>query len=114
MRCEYCGVEQRLVLGTTKTHCAPPFTVQPHAFTGKHPADVFEAGSRDTGMLRAFDTSKLGPVRHDPNSEAARVQVVRDALDALASDSPYLSEMWIALSAREYSHVLLKLARLLK
>ena len=64
--------------------------------------------------IEPLDTSKLGPVRHDPNSEAARVQVVRDALDAIASDSPYLSEMWIAASAREYPHVLLKLARLLK
>jgi len=35
-RCEHCGTAQPARHET----CAPPFDVQPHAFTGKHPADV--------------------------------------------------------------------------
>lgn len=42
MRCDHCGVEQRHVLGTAKTYCAPPFMRQRHSFTGLHPADIAE------------------------------------------------------------------------
>lgn len=36
LRCEHCGKED----STATTYCAPPFEVQPHAFTGNHPSDV--------------------------------------------------------------------------
>ena len=32
VRCDRCGAK----IGET-SHCAPPFAVQPHSFTGKHP-----------------------------------------------------------------------------
>lgn len=37
-RCEYCGAYYREGF----TLCAPPYKVQPHAFTGNHPADLLE------------------------------------------------------------------------
>lgn len=36
LRCDQCGAEDT---GRT-TSCAPPFKVQPHSFTGDHPADA--------------------------------------------------------------------------
>lgn len=35
LRCEHCGAPDN----AKTTTCAPPFTVQAHAFNGKHPAD---------------------------------------------------------------------------
>lgn len=39
-RCDHCGAPDT-GLSTT---CAPPFKVQPHSFTGKHPADAKARG----------------------------------------------------------------------
>jgi hypothetical protein len=40
MRCEHCG---RLDTdNANSTHCAPPFTAQPHRFSGNHPADKLQ------------------------------------------------------------------------
>lgn len=38
MRCEHCGADDTV----SSINCAPPFMVQPHAFTGNHPADIRE------------------------------------------------------------------------
>lgn len=37
--CDHCGASQ----SARTTNCAAPFVVQPHAFTGKHPADQLRA-----------------------------------------------------------------------
>lgn len=39
MFCDHCGYEQDAARRNGSTHCEPPFTVQLHSFTGRHPAD---------------------------------------------------------------------------
>lgn len=40
--CDHCGAPPSVAT----THCAPPFEVRPHEWTGKHPADQREAIAR--------------------------------------------------------------------
>jgi len=117
MRCDHCGIEQRAVLGTTNTHCAPPFARQRHAFTGKHPADVFAAGSQAFPQREPLDTSTLGPIRHEPKGDAMRAQVVREALCALANDDvtdPAAAYYLSRFACDVNDAALLKLARMLR
>lgn len=36
IRCDHCGMENGIAAERGLTHCAPPFEVKPHSFTGKH------------------------------------------------------------------------------
>lgn len=36
IRCDHCGMENGIAAEQGLTHCAPPFEVKPHSFTGKH------------------------------------------------------------------------------
>jgi hypothetical protein len=93
MRCDYCGVEQSAVLGTTRTHCAPPFDRRRHAFTGKHPADAkrlaelddMQASGRERlrGKFRALamDTKLMS---YDRDVMRQLIMLSDAALDALS------------------------------
>ncbi len=39
LRCDFCGKLHSVALKSMSENCAPPFIVQPHQFTGRHPAD---------------------------------------------------------------------------
>jgi len=47
--CDQCGARQN----TQTTHCAPPFDVKPHSWTGKHPADILRAAEQAKGLTNA-------------------------------------------------------------
>lgn len=68
------------------------------------------------GLGGVIDTSTLGPVRVDPDAQAARARVVREALIAATEKDP-LSQVahfsrWVAHHATD--ETLAKLGRLLK
>ena len=53
-RCEHCG---RLKSDSAEVlYCAPPFKVQRHAFTGKHPADMTKLSDRVQAAIQARRT----------------------------------------------------------
>lgn len=41
LRCEHCDADD----SSPYPNCAPPYHVQPHAFNGRHPADIREAAN---------------------------------------------------------------------
>lgn len=65
-RCDHCGRLQSDAEEKGSTHCAPPFSVVPHSFTGKHPSqqecdhDYRRAGSVDGGWTIIYECSKCG------------------------------------------------------
>lgn len=69
-------------------------------------------------MTDRIDTSKLGPIRVDPDAEAARAKLVRDALNLLITEAQ--GEEFMVLAAMDHlrtqaSDVLLaRLGRLLR
>jgi hypothetical protein len=50
LRCEHCGRLQSNSL--PGSNCAPPFKVQPHCFSGRHPSDRREASEHYQRIAR--------------------------------------------------------------
>jgi hypothetical protein len=102
MRCDYCGYDEKEALANHSYMCAPPFEVCPHEFTGLHPAD----------KLKPLDTSELGPIRVEPNQDAARAKIVKDAIREIANNS--LFTYWDDILTFESDTNLAKLGRMLR
>lgn len=93
MRCDYCGVEQSAVLGTTKTHCAPPFERRRHAFTGKHPADAKDARCDECNCLLPAHYGSCSHVAAMPGMSEALAAIDREAEERRGRERKRLGEL---------------------
>lgn len=83
-RCEHCGRLKSSADSIGSTHCIPPFERQPHAFNGKHPADM---------RMAAEEENLFGPVQQDwvtriPLMQQSVLFAAIRAPDGLRKDHP--------------------------
>lgn len=78
---------------------------------------ILQGFRRVKDNLQPLDTSTLGPIRCDPNAEAGRAKIVRDALEHLAMDKALtVEEHWALNKLRRIASdtTLARLGRMLK
>lgn len=92
--CDFCGAPRDI----PSTHCAPPFAVQPHAWTGKHPADRHR---QSTEALQAEIERAIEPVKDWYQSDEHEPRPTVDILADIVADLQHDRADSLALAAEK-------------